>query len=85
MVFVGAAGRSGADVSAGALLALDADGERRAVLDGTAEILSEELAFLKRALHPGSRRQTGGSESWRRGAANTGCVQPYVPVLRGSR
>lgn len=40
------------------------------VLDRATEILPEELVFLKRALYPGSRRQTDGSESWRGGPEN---------------
>ena len=40
------------------------------MLDGTAEILPEELTFLKRALYPGSRREIDGSVSWRRGDEN---------------
>lgn len=40
------------------------------MLDETTEILPEELTFLKRTLHPGSRRQTDGSERWRKGDEN---------------
>lgn len=40
----------------------------------------EELMFLKRAFYPGSRRQTNGSESWRRGAEN---VRTHSALQRG--